>query len=244
GLAAAAALAAVVAGGPAVQRPRQNRQPGRDAGDIETFGGLLHHQLVAARLGRREEQAVGGVGDVLLAPKYAHERLELVVIGTDVVVADRPVVAEPVERLRLEVARPEAQRDATPVVGAATHHAGAPPPELVPLSDGVGLAGNLPATDATVELAERFQFGGGAAAWGVVRPGEHRRVGRVVPRAAGLEHGHVHTGAGEDVGRHSTAGARAHDHDIRGWRLCARSHSCSSSLQGLIHYSQGTETCE
>ena len=65
--AAAAALPAVVAGRPAVQRLGQDRQPRRDAGDAQALGALLHHQLVAARLRRRLEDAVGLVGQALRA---------------------------------------------------------------------------------------------------------------------------------------------------------------------------------
>ena len=54
--AAAAALSAVVACGPAIQRARQDRLPGRHAGDPEPIAGLLHQQLVAARAAAAAER--------------------------------------------------------------------------------------------------------------------------------------------------------------------------------------------
>ena len=63
---------------------RDNREPSGNTGDVETVGRILDHQLVTARLGRREEDAVGRIGDVFLGPENAHELFELVVIGRDV----------------------------------------------------------------------------------------------------------------------------------------------------------------
>ena len=200
----------------AVERLRENRQPCRHTGDVEAPGCLLHQQLIAARPGRRQEDAVRGVGNVLGAPEHTHEPLELFVVRLHVVVANRPIVAEAVERLRLEVAGAEAQRNATPVIRAPPDHPGPPPAELVALGDGVRLARDLPAADAPVELAEWPRLGGRAAARGVVRPNEHGRVGRVVPWSAGLEYRDVETGTRQDVGCHSTTGSRAHDDGI-GW---------------------------
>src|SRR5213592_5127043 len=72
-LTAAIALAAVVARGASGQRPGEDREPRRDTGDIEPASRLLYQQLVAARLGGRQEDAVGGVWDVLFAPEHAHQ---------------------------------------------------------------------------------------------------------------------------------------------------------------------------
>src|SRR5207247_10157585 len=131
-------------------------------------------------------------------------------------VADRPLGPQAVVRFRLEVARPKAERDPAPMVGPPADHACAPPAEAVAMSNGVRLTRELPSADAAVEFAEGLGGSGSAAARRFVGPLEHRGVGRVVPRCAGLEHGDVETGAGEDVSRHSTAGTRADDADVRG----------------------------
>src|SRR5438046_5394599 len=104
--AAAAALSAVVTRRPAVERLRQNRQPRRDARDAQLVGGLLDQQLVAARLRRRLEDAVRLVRNAFIRAEDTDEAIELVVVRLDVVVRDRPVVAEAIHAAALEVVRP------------------------------------------------------------------------------------------------------------------------------------------
>src|SRR2546427_12287017 len=91
-----------------------------------------------------------------------------------VVIADRPVVPQPVEALVPEVPGPEAQRDPAPVVRAPADHAGAPPVEPGPRRPRVRLPLDVPPADAGVEFAERSLSPGCAAPRRVVRPGEHR----------------------------------------------------------------------
>src|SRR5437763_4311996 len=129
-MAAAVALAAVVAGRPAVERSRQNREPGRNAGDVQLVRGLLDQQLVAARARRRLKHAVRLIGEVLFAAEQADQPVDLVVLGGDIVVRDGPVVAQAIAALPLEVVRAEAERVPAPVVGAAAPHAARPPAEL------------------------------------------------------------------------------------------------------------------
>ena len=96
---------------------------------LSRVGGLLDEQLVAARPRRRQEDAVGLVGQALDRSEDADEPIDAVVVRLQVVVADRPVVAEAVEAAAPEVVGAEAQRDAAPVVGAAAEHARAEPVE-------------------------------------------------------------------------------------------------------------------
>src|SRR4051794_19142995 len=92
----------------------------------------------------------------------ADELVELVVERLDVVVGDRPVVAESVDRLVLEIVGPETQRDPAPVVRAAPERAAAEPaPRASP--DGVRLTFDVPAADAAVERAERLLVAAPAA---------------------------------------------------------------------------------
>src|SRR6187200_3438224 len=95
-----------------------------------------------------------GRGGVVRA-EYADEAVELVVVRLHVVVRDRPVIAEPVDRPPPEVVGPEPQRDAAPVVRTAAKHASTePPPRSAP--HGVRLALDVPATKTSVVGAERF----------------------------------------------------------------------------------------
>ena len=152
--AAAAALAAVVARGAPVVRLGQDRQPRRDDRDVQLLGRLLDQQLVAARPGRRQKNAVRLVRQVLLRAEDADQPIDLVVVRLQIVVGDRPVVAQAVERAAPEIVRPEPQRDASPVVRAAADH---PRPEPLPGVAGrvrVGLPLERPASERGVELAE------------------------------------------------------------------------------------------
>ena len=216
----AAALAAVVALRAAVEGLREDRQPRRDARDVQPLGRLLDRQLVAARLRRRHEDAVRLVRQVALGREVraedADEPIELVVVRLQVVVRDRPVVAEAVHALPAEVVRSPAQRDPAPVVRAAAEHPRAIPVPLLPGRDGVRLALELPPADAPVELAEVALGGRRPAPRRLVRPPEHRRIGRRIPFRAGLEDHDARTRLGEHLGGHAPAGARAHDaHVIR-----------------------------
>src|SRR5690606_16729755 len=146
----------------------------------------------------------------------ADQVIDLVVERLEVVVADRPVLAEAVAALALEVPGAEAQRDAAPVIGPAADHPGTPPVEAGARCGGVGLPLDVPAADAGVVFTEWALRRRTAAPVGLPRPGEHRGVGGVVPRTAGLEDAHVGAGLGEFIGSHTAAGARADDHDVVG----------------------------
>src|SRR5438445_4202836 len=173
-LATAIALPAVVTRRTFIEWAREDRQTRRNAGDVQSARRLLHQQLVAAGLGRRQKQTVWRVGDVFLAAEHPHQLLEFLVVGADVLVADRPVVPEAVVRFRLEVARPKAERDPAPMVGPPADHARAPPAETVAVSDGVWLTRELPSADAAVEFTEGLGRSRGAAARRVAGPRAHR----------------------------------------------------------------------
>src|SRR5262245_50989136 len=77
-----------------------------------------------------------------------------IVVRLHVVIGDRPIVTQAVDALAPEVIGPESKRDAPPMIGASTEHAGAPPTELRPRSGGVRLTVDLPTAVTRVELAE------------------------------------------------------------------------------------------
>ena len=88
----------VLVGTPSVVTPAR---PGISWRPIFAIGALA--LLAAIELQRPLEDAVGQVRDVLLRARDAEQRVDLVVVGRDVGIADRPVLAEPVVALRLEV---------------------------------------------------------------------------------------------------------------------------------------------
>jgi hypothetical protein len=98
----------------------------------------------------------------------ADELVDAVVVGLDVVVGDRPVVAEAVEGAAPEVIGPEAQGDSSPMIGPTAVHPGAKPVELVAGCGGVGLAVECPSAEAGIELTELPFWNGRSPAWRLV----------------------------------------------------------------------------
>ena len=211
---AAPALAAVMTRRPAVQRLRQDREPDRDAPDVQALRGLLDQQLVAARLRRRLEDAVRIVGQPFIRSEEADVSVDAVVVGLEVVVGDRPVVAEAVEALASEIVRPEAERNAAPVIGAAAEHARAEPVESIAGRRRVWLTFERPAAPAGVELAELALGNRQASPRRLVRPRHHLRVAARVEHHAGFEHQDVRAGFGQHLRGHAAARARANDDNV------------------------------
>src|SRR2546421_1018378 len=73
----------------------------------------------------------------------------------------------------------------------------------LPLHDALPIW-QVPASHAPVELPKRLGFRGRSAAGRLIGPGEHGRVGRVVPRTARLEHGDIHACARERSEEHTS----------------------------------------
>src|SRR2546427_1770854 len=130
-VAAVAASAAIVAGGPPVVGNAQ---------DGGTLGQYRHTDLGRARLQKqfRAARLVGGsrvdsLGHVAVIGRLAAdatETLGLVVPGRQVVVGDGPVLAEALPGFGLEIERPVAEAGASPGVGAPTDGAQAGPVKL------------------------------------------------------------------------------------------------------------------
>src|SRR5689334_18829908 len=108
----------------AVERLRENRETRRYTRHVQLVGRLLDEQLVAAGLRRGLEDAVRFVRQVLVTAEQADEPVDAIVVRRDVVVADRPVVAESVSCLPLKIPGTESQRDAPPVIRPSAEHAG------------------------------------------------------------------------------------------------------------------------
>src|ERR1019366_2831407 len=96
-------LAAIVAGRAAMERPGEDGEARRDAGNFELVGGLLDEALVGARRGRGLETPVGSVFQAFGGAEDADQFLGLVVVRRQVVVGDGPVEAFPIAAVGLEI---------------------------------------------------------------------------------------------------------------------------------------------
>src|SRR5437762_4878095 len=171
--AAAVALAAIMTAGTPIQWLGEYREPRWDARHAQLIGRLLDEELVAARLRRRLKDAIRLVRQILMAAEEADQPVDPIVVRCNLPIRDRPIVAESVPRLPLEIARAEAERDAPPVIGAAAEHPRPPPEKLRPWRDGVRLTFDLPAPVARVELSKWTSFRPRASARGRIRRQEH-----------------------------------------------------------------------
>src|ERR1041384_1806052 len=106
---------------------------GRDSGAIWRRDAVHPLETLAQlHLGRSQlvgalKQAVGEVLEVLFVAGDAEVGVDLVVVGGQVGVGDRPVLAETVVRLPLEVVVRQSQREAAPDVGLAAEQSRAHP---------------------------------------------------------------------------------------------------------------------
>ena len=173
---------------------------------------------------RRAADALGLAGD-------ADQPLGLVVVGRDVLVADRPVPADAVVIVRLEVVVGVAQLDARVVVGAAADDARAEPAEVAARRHRIRLVGEVRG-EAGVEverraLAGRVELGhlAGAAMPDARRRLQHLEVAHADHRA-GLHQEHLHAEVGQHLGDGAAAGPGADDHDVVDGRTrCDLRHS-------------------
>src|SRR5688500_20056878 len=78
------------------------------------------------------EVAVGMIAEPFDAPEDADEIVHAIVVRRHIVVADGPIIAQPVDALPPEVVGAEAQRDASPVIRAPAEHSRPPPVERRP----------------------------------------------------------------------------------------------------------------
>jgi len=162
-----------------MERLGKNGEPRRDAGDVELVTSLFDQQFAAARLRRWQKNAIWRIGDIFPGAKYADVRFDFVVIGRKALVGDGPILAQAVARLGLEINRGKTQRDASPVVCAASDDARAEPLEIGSWGGGVGLSFDSPGAIGRKELAEiirGFPANANATVWQFVGPHEHLEV--------------------------------------------------------------------
>src|SRR5581483_10263855 len=123
-------LAAVMTCRPAVMGLSQNRQTRRYTENFLPIANLFNKDFCAARFRRRQEDAIGGAGNIFLGSKDSDVRLNFVVIRCYVFVADGPVVPHAVGRTGLEIYLGETECDPSPMIRAPADDA-RPKPQKV-----------------------------------------------------------------------------------------------------------------
>ena len=153
--------------------------------------GLLDDGFGAARFGRRQENSVGSAGNILFGPEDSDVRLDFVVIGRYVFVAERPIVSHAVMGADFEVHRRHAQRDASPVVGASADDARTEPAEFRPRCRNIRLAFDFPravgSEEFVFESLPRPASDASTAMRQIIRPDMFLEVSCRNQRRAGLE---------------------------------------------------------
>ncbi len=198
-------------------------------------------ELFAGAHGRRRLEATGGrvgrVFEAVVLAENTNEHLGLVVVGREVLVAQRPVEAEAVARTRLEIVGAIAERDAAPVIRATAHHAGTPPPEFarrIVGRTGVGFTRHLPAAiDRRVVETEGLVRRARSAQGRVAVDLKHRRLRLRDVAAAGFEHEDLCTLHHRGVSRLAAGGAGADDDEIITGLGLARSDNGHGDSRGV-----------
>lgn len=219
-LATAPALAAIMAGGAAVQRLGQHGHARGNARDIQFLAGLLDQDFMDARRNGRKEVAIGGAADALLRAGHADEAFGLVVVGRDLIVGDGPISAETVGGVGLEVVIRKTERNAAVVIGAAADDAGTEPLEFIAVRYRVGLAFDVPVSIGRAEIAPLltseivFGVGTGAAVVHLVGQDVLLEILGGIEHGARFEKGDADAEIGEYFDGSAAAGAGADYYDV------------------------------
>ena len=84
---------------------------------------FLYQDFGTTRLGGRHEDAVGRAGNILLAAEDPDVGFDFVVIGSEILVSDGPVITHAISGARFKIHRGKTQSNASPVIGAAPNNA-------------------------------------------------------------------------------------------------------------------------
>src|ERR1019366_7069354 len=211
------ALPAIVARGAPVDRFGDNGEARGNAKNIEMVASLLDDGFTAARRGRWQEYAVRGTGDIFFAAEDSDVGLNFVVIGSQVFVGDGPVIAHAIVGAAFEIYRSEAQSDAAPVIGAASHDTRTKPAETRTRSRGVGFALDLPESVGRQELAVEIVLLSAHADTAVrqlVGPDMLFVIFLRIERRAGFQQHHIQAALSENFGGRATGGARSNNTNV------------------------------
>ena len=205
-----------------VLRFREDGAMDGDDGDAEfLFCAILGEEFAGAHFWRWEEDAGRGIGrifEAFVGAEDSGEHFGFIVPGGEVVVGDGPIEADALAGLGFKIVGAVAKGDAAPVIGAAAHHALAPPGELAEIfftCVGVGFAGDGPTgLDGGVVEAVLFIGSGGGAEGRHIRGMEHGGFADGIDHAAGFEDEDLDAFHGEGVCDLTAGGARSDDNGV------------------------------
>src|ERR1700730_4176619 len=200
----------------------QDREARGNANDVELVAGLFYEQFGATGFRRWKEYAVGSAGNIFLGAKNTDVGFNFVVIGSDVLVSDGPIIAQTIARAGSKVDGRKTERDAAPVIGAATNDARTKPLEVRAWRGSIGLAVDDPCAVGRKKFAKifaRVTANARATMRQFVRPHQHFEIFLGVYRRPGFQQDNIQATFGENFGGHAAACAGAHDTYVIGfWR--------------------------
>ena len=168
----------------------------------------------------------GALGIFSLRAEHPDVGLHLVVVRRDFFVGDGPVVAHAIGGAGPEIHRSEAESDASPVIGAAAHDAGAEPAELRSRRGGVGFAFDFPGAVGRDEFVIQFMpvlaADADAAMRQLVGPDVLFEILFRIQRRARFQHHHVQAAFGEHFRGRAACRARSNDADVIHFRANER----------------------
>ncbi len=195
----------------AVQRLGDDGHARRNAKHVQLIASLLDDRFCAARRRWWHEDSIRCAGNVLLGAKNADIGFNLVVIRSEFVIGNWPVIAHPVGGTRFEIYRSKSQRDASPVIGAATDDARPKPAKARSRRRGVRFAIDLPCAvrrrKFVVDFAAKLAANANATVRQIVRPEVFFVIFFRIERRAGLEHDNVQPAFGQNLGGRATPSA-------------------------------------
>src|ERR1700676_2420318 len=168
-----------MAGSAAIDGAGQNGEARGNANDVELVAGFFDEQFGTARLWRRKKYTVRRAGNIFFGAKNADVGFDFVVVGSDVLISDGPVVAQTIACARSEVDGSKTESDAAPVIGAAADDARTEPLKVSAWCGSVGLAVDVPCAVGREEFTEIFAgvaADAGATMRQIVGPHQHFEI--------------------------------------------------------------------
>ena len=160
----------------------------------------------------------GALGIFSLRAEDPDVGLYFVVVRRNFFVGDGPVVAHAVGGAGPEIDRSEAESDASPMIGAATHDAGAEPAELRSRRGSVGFAFDFPGAVGRHEFVAQFMpelaADTDAAMRQLVGPDVLFEILLRIQRRARLQHHYAEAAFSEHFRGGATRRARSNDADV------------------------------
>ena len=168
--------------------------------------------------GGGRKHSVRCAGNIFFAAEYSDVGLDFVVVRRNFFVGDGPVVAHAVGGAGPEIYRREAESDASPVIGAAAHDAGAEPAELRSWRGSVGFAFDFPGAVGRHEFVAQFMpelsADANAAMRQLIRPDVLFEILLRIQRRARLQHHDTQAAFSQHFRGGAAGRARSNDADV------------------------------